>query len=260
MNVSKIFSTVVNTVKRNPIVFAIGVGAYGVGVATSAIFGSCSVTKEEKQVPQQTQTETTPQTQTQSKPNESVFEYVSPNIGENGIVKADTNYFAGTKKPQYILYVADKNRPVQSEIFNRDGSLNEFTVYNVAVDRKNVDTDTYNNKGENTNWTRYNEDGTQEHGDKFNDGWHYYTFDKKENIIKSEYPDGTKQEYKYNPNGSYTVLHSQYGQPKVFFEHDKNDKEVRKKEFDKDGVVKYTVNTTYDKDGCVVKKDTVWNK
>lgn len=259
MNVSKIVSTVVNTVKRNPgLAFAAG-GTLGLAFTAGFIFGNNINKVENEQKPEVAQTPK--QNKSQAKPKEPVFEYVAPKIGEEGIIKADTFYFAGTKKPEAILYTAEKNKPVQETRFNKDGSLKTFTKFDrKPIDGAHLGYSVYNNKGEEIEYSNFEKDGSSVYASKDDRGWNYYNYDKKDKLVKTERSDGTEAEHGYKPNGNETILYSKYGIAENFYEYDKNGKEVSKKDFDENGVVKYTVNTKYDKDGCVVKKDTIWNK
>lgn len=107
------------------------------------------------------------------------------------------------------------------------------------------------------------------HEKKPDGGYRETTYDKTGQVIKYESTNNQPHyssyevEYKYNNDGthsertkSWSLNHSR-NELEVF---DKNNRLIRKKDFDSNDVVKYTVTPKYDKDGSVIKNDTIWNK
>lgn len=57
------------------------------------------------------------------------YKYVPPKIGEDGIVKADTSYYAGTKQPEYIDYQDKNGHSIHLTNFDKNGKMSGFRIY-----------------------------------------------------------------------------------------------------------------------------------
>jgi len=154
-----------------------------------------------------------------------------------------------------------KDAVTHEEKYHKDGSLESFTtISDNGTNRPDVTIK--NNKGEIIWYQSGNGDGTYKTGEKEEKGWNYHTYDKNDRMIEARYAwaPGNKYQYTYNSDGTISELTTKYGTPITYEVKDKNDRLIRKKDFDDKGVVKYTVTPKYDKDCCVIKNDTVWNE
>ncbi len=283
MNISKIARYAMGAILAAPTPTKVmTAGALGAGLVFSSLVGCGSKTETEEKKPQTEKAEKSAQkdsTQTkpaETKPQEPIFEYTSPKIGEDGIVCADTSFFAGTKKPSSIGYYSDDKKQPEAlkyeERFSKDGKLKDFTkVHGFDKKLEIHEFSRYNNKGENVEYQYLTEDGGYYNAENDPNGdERSWKFDSQHRV--TNYNSRTKEPYsrfsqtkKYNKDGSYSVRTDSYysssgSSTNEFEEFDRNGRLIRKKDLDGNDVVKYTVTPKYDKDGCVIKNDTVWNE
>ncbi len=194
--------------------------------------------------------------------------YTRVEVGKGGIVSSDTTYYVGTDKPEYINYSnEDKKTPVY-EKFDENGQLK----YSVKQDFEY-------RPGRDIPYTMYNAQGKKEAEGFYalNDDlkkevfYERYFHDKKDPLrvtysedrdIKTgklieKYDHGYT--YKYKQDGSYTT--EKWGDGGLAIEsYNSKDKLVKKQQLDYNKVLKYTVTPQYNKDGIIIKNDTIWNK
>lgn len=171
---------------------------------------------------------------------EKEFTYVPPKIGEDGIVKADTSYYAGTKQPESIDYNDKDDITRESIEFDKNGKMKGFWKRSHADGQS--EGEWYNEKGELKYKCVTNADGSYTWSRKVDDIWLDRERDKNGRLTSEEY---------YNDDDRYEQRKMTY---------DKNDRLVKEKHYDIDGLLKYTVVPKYNKDGDLVKNDTIRNK
>lgn len=183
------------------------------------------------------------------------YKYVPPKIGEDGIVKADTlNLLDGTK---CIHYCNKDNQLVQSTNYDNNGKMSGFRIYT----SDSGDYNGFNAKGEFTSSLENNADGsyTYAHKDAELGQWLEDKYDKNnrlthyESVIDGKVESG---DMTYHKDGSKT---HKFSLTNNAITRDKNDKIIKEKQYDDNGVLKYTVVPKYNKDGDVIKNDTIRN-
>ncbi len=271
MNISKIAGSAIKAVKvLPPQAKLLAAGTFGAGLLVGTLINCGGKAQSAKQEPQTELIGDTLQisAKQESKQEKPAFEYSSPQVGKDGFIKADTLFYPGTNKPECIKYTQKgamqngESAVTYQENFREDGSLESFTTISYS-DTYSPETITRNSKGEMIEYKLVPKNGSYyECGVKDDEGWAYHTYDKKDRLIESSYSwQGGEQQYTYTYNSDGTVgeLKKRYDTPVRYELKDKNGHLIRKKDFDKQGVVKYTVTPKYDKDGFVIKNDTVWN-
>lgn len=189
---------------------------------------------------------------------EKEFKYVPPKIGEDGIVKADTSYYAGTKQPEYIGYKDENGDLIQVTKFDKNGKMEKFHKY--VKDAFGVERQEYNAKGELVEKFIFSPDGslkTISHKDEISGMWKDVNYDKDGRMTHREFIIGDNIEYEdmtYHKDGSRTEKSTYCKTAETF---DRNNKLIKKKQYDDNGVLKYTVVPKYNKDGDVIKNDTI---
>lgn len=183
------------------------------------------------------------------------YKYVPPKIGEDGIVKADTlNLLDGTK---CIHYRNKDNQLVQSTNYDNNGKMSGFRIYT----SDSGDYNGFNAKGEFTSSLENNADGsyTYAHKDAELGRWLEDKYDKNNRLTHYECVIDGKVEsgdMTYHKDGSKT---HKFSLTNNAITRDKNDKIIKEKQYDDNGVLKYTVVPKYNKDGDVIKNDTIRN-
>lgn len=191
---------------------------------------------------------------------EKEFKYVPPKIGEDGIVKADTSYYAGTKQPEYIGYKDENGDLIQVTKFDKNGKMEKFHKY--VKDAFGVERQEYNAKGELVEKFIFSPDGslkTISHKDEISGMWKDVNYDKDGRMTHREFIIGDNIEYEdmtYHKDGSRTEKSTYCKTAETF---DRNNKLIKKKQYDDNGFLKYTVVPKYNKDGDVIKNDTIRN-
>ncbi len=232
-----------------------GAGALTGSVATYSLFaGQRPTTSEPQQVASKP---AAPKAEAKKEPE---FEYAKPKIGEDGIVKADTSYYAGTKQPEVITYMDKDGDPVRDTELNKQGKLKGFTIYgNGGYDHYDAkgERDIKTRKGSDESWTM---DYKSEHG-----SWLRAKYDAEGRPVHHEFEHKIDDnlyvpaaiDYTYHKDGSVTTRDSRLQTEETV---DKNGKTIKEKKYDDKGVLEYTVVPKYNKDGDVIKNDTIRNK
>ena len=184
------------------------------------------------------------------------YKYVPPKIGEDGIVKADTlNLLDGTK---CIHYRNKDNQLVQSTNYDNNGKMSGFRIYT----SDSGDYNGFNAKGELVEKFIFSPDGslkTISHKDEISGMWKDVNYDKDGRMTHREFIIGDNIEYEdmtYHKDGSRTEKSTYCKTAETF---DRNNKLIKKKQYDDNGFLKYTVVPKYNKDGDVIKNDTIRN-
>ena len=185
------------------------------------------------------------------------YKYVPPKIGEDGIVKADTSYYAGTKQPEYIDYQDKNGHSIHLTNFDKNGKMSGFRIYT----SDSGDYNGFNAKGEFTSSLENNADGSYTYGHKDAElgRWLEDKYDKNNRLTHYECVIDGKVEsddWTYHKDGSKT---HKFSLTNNAITRDKNDKIIKEKQYDDNGVLKYTVVPKYNKDGDVIKNDTIRN-
>lgn len=201
--------------------------------------------------------------------------YTPPEVGKAGIAASDTAYYTGTDKIASVGYYTDKAKKnlIHETEYDESGKVKEYTWYD--PDSKN--------KGW-SDFTTYNPDGSLKTigRNTSNNTFTYINYDEKERQSsintydvntgklserKSYYDGRFLYTEKYNKDGSMSTTDEShyYDKQKQFkkgnrtVEYDKNNNEIREKQFNPDGELEYTVTPKRNKDGDIVKRDTIWN-
>lgn len=263
---------------------AVGTALFGTGVLTGGMMYD-TFKREQKAEPVKEEVQVQKKTQA-AKSEEPKFKYVSPVIGENGIVKADTTYYAGTKTPEVIKYVDKDGKSKVKEFYDESGKLSCYSYMDGEGTYK-----TYDNKGKLAKEGFNTGDGNtvvREYNYEC-DRWDEDVYDKQGRLISeknfSKDSNGeikvSNESFEYNDDGSMKNTYSyNYGQVKWVDSYlsdgstihtdykygdktnetveDKNGKKLKERHY-KDGVLDYTVVPKYNKDGDIVKNDTIRN-
>ena len=273
VNVSKLMGLAgeaLSAVKRAPMAQKATMAAiFGAGAMTGALINCDGFEKEEAKAPTEQVAKkamTKPKAEAKKEPE---FKYVPPKVGEDGIVKADTIYYAGTKQPENILYKDKDGELVHQTDLDKNGKLKGFfNIYPNGKD-KAPDCDEYNAKGEYIGGQRVNDDGSRTYSRKGHDGnWlergadskgrEVYEIYEKANIIgEKTYYTTHLRETEYHKDGSRTVKYSDGNRAITY---DKNGRKIKEKKYDNHDVLEYTVIPKYNKDGDIVKNDTIKNQ
>lgn len=232
---------------------------FGVGAGVGYLAGQ---NNSQKVVSPQTTEQVVDSTATKPKQEqgEKEFTYVPPKIGEDGIVKADTSYYAGTKQPEYIGYKDENGDLIQVTKFDKNGKMEKFHKY--VKDAFGVERQEYNAKGELVEKFIFSPDGslkTISHKDEISGMWKDVNYDKDGRMTHREFIIGDNIEYEdmtYHKDGSRTEKSTYCKTAETF---DRNSKLIKKKQYDDNGFLKYTVVPKYNKDGDVIKNDTIRN-
>ena len=202
--------------------------------------------------------------------------YTPPEVGKAGIAASDTAYYTGTDKIASVRYYTDKAKKnlIHETEYDESGKVKEYTWYDPDSKNKGWSDFTeynangekqatgYNTSGNNFIIIRYNEKGKQSS---------ITTFDVNtgKTLERKSYYDDGRLLYteKYNKDGSYSTTDESYyyDRQKQFkkgdrtVEYDKNDNEIREKQFNPNGELEYTITPKRNKDGDIVKRDTIWN-
>jgi hypothetical protein len=242
----------------------VGAGALLGGLAVDLMVGD-SFEKEETKKPE-TAVVSNPNAQpkaeakVEEKPEaqkEPEFEYVPPTVGKDGIAKADTTMYPGTQKIDYINYCDEKGRPVHTTYFTKDGKFNGF------MDQTGDTSDFYNEAGKLRYRAYLDGDNHIEMACDYKGRWTTNIIDINNGrcIQEEDYDDGKKitHKYKYNSDGSYVATGYEWDTPTDQTTYDKTGKVIQEKRYDDDGQLKYTVKPKYNKEGDIVKRDTIPN-
>jgi hypothetical protein len=253
----------------------VGAGALLGGLAVDLMSGDSFEKEETKK--QETAVVSNPNTQlkaeakVEEKPEaqkEPEFEYVPPTVGKDGIAKADTTMYPGTQKIHTISYYDKDGNRKQVDDYDKNGKMARFEVefpngYKI-----------YNQAGDLVS-SRVELDGTTEMYDEDPDSgyWNRTEYDSKGRMIYDETQNvrldtsslswylSTHEcrAYSYNSDGSFVedVRGDKELNGKITY--DKSGKVVQEKRYDKNGQLKYTVNPKYNKEGDIIKRDTIPN-
>ena len=173
----------------------------------------------------------------QTKPT---YDYVSPEIGKFGVVKTDTTYHCENNAVEGIFYLDKDNRVRQCERFDKDGILKEveYNLYGPDGYRRTITDNAI------TGNTKYMEEEN-------NKEITLTCYDNKGDVA-SVFVTNRKTGEEV---GTFYRNHAKHSE--VYY--DKNDKKIKTKVFKDDETLDYTVTPKYDKDGAVLKNDTVYN-
>lgn len=172
------------------------------------------------------------------------FEYVPPKVGEKGVVKADTTYYVSTSRPASIRY-SYKGGTLHITNFDEKGNFAGYTIatkgdnyYKEIEYNKNGDYVSSYRESTDEKWTE-----TIEYSERI-PGRDWYTGYSSHTTVK--YKDGTCEEINNKTNEKE--------------KYDKNDRLISKKKYDENDVLQYTVIPKYNKDGDLIKNDTIRNE
>ena len=206
----------------------------------------------EKEQPKQQVVQKKQPAKKSEQPNEEDFKYAQPEVGKDGYVKADTSYVTGTKTIGNIVYTTQPDSTgvvhYHTTFYDKNGKFNGFKIgeYRNGKDVHRESRE-FNKKGEKIAYN-YEDDNYEENS---------YT-----NVEMS-----IDDRFKYNPMVNYSYNKKKhigtveyYGGDKDVSYYDKNDDKMLKEKHFKYSDLKYTVIPKYDKDGDVIKNDTIWNK
>lgn len=189
-------------------------------------------------------------------------DYMRREVGKGGIVSADTTYYTGTNKPEIIFY-KDKNKQAQiCEAFNAKGQFDHCIVFEGEKKNGFREYTTYNSKGRKEDEAFFlegNEFYVAHHGDDKNPE-HITSsekYDVKTGRLKEVY-DGADR-YIYNADGTCTTKDYENNEYVLKTSNSKNQL-LNEKHFDLNDVLKYTVVPKRNKEGDVIKNDTIWNR
>ena len=134
----------------------------------------------------------------------------------------------------------------------KEDDYDEFNAKGEYIGAKRVNDDgstTYSSKGYNGNWfeTKYDSKGREV----------YHSYERSEQINGKTYYFTEDKEIEYHKDGSYTVKDSDGNKATTY---DKNDRKIKEKKYGYDDVLQYTVIPKYNKDGDIVKNDTIKNQ
>ena len=211
---------------------------------------------------------------------ENTFKYVPPEVDGERIVKTVETKFAGSDVVEKRQYLGGDGKVLWEERFNSDGSLKEYLDFGkgdtikIEGNTKYVN-DKYNSKGEKISYLHKLSDGGAVYRELQDNGeWDIYEYDKKgrPTYIKTNYDiagyksiDATF--FTYNSDGSYKARtcywHQNNSEPDYIDidYYNSKDKLLKTKRLDYiNKILQYTVIPKYDKDGVLIKNDTVWNK
>ena len=273
VNVSKLMGLAgeaLSAVKRAPMAQKATMAAiFGAGAMTGALINCDGFEKEEAKAPTEQVAKkamTKPKAEAKKEPE---FKYVPPKVGEDGVAKADTIYYAGTNQPETILYKDIDGNTVHQTDLDKNGKLKGFLkIYSNGKDKES-NFDRYNSKGELESSYRVNDDGSTTISTKGHDGnWLergadskgrevYKIYEKADIIGEKIYYTTHLKETEYHKDGSRTVKYSDGNRAITY---DKNDRKIKEKKYDNHDVLEYTVIPKYNKDGDIVKNDTIKNQ
>ena len=273
VNVSKLMGLAgeaLSAVKKAPMAQKTAMAAiFGAGTITGALINCDGFEKEEAKAPtEQVAKKATTKPKAEAK-KEPEFKYVPPKVGEDGVAKADTTYYAGTKQPEHICYRDANGNLVHQTNLEKDGKLAGFLNVFSNGKGKESDFDDYNSKGEYIGAYRVNDDGSSSYSKKGHDGnWLergtdskgrevYQIYEKAEIIGEKIRYMSHIRETEYHKDGYYTVKDTDGNKATTY---DKNDRKIKEKKYDDHDVLQYTVTPKYNKDGDIVKNDTIRNK
>lgn len=194
--------------------------------------------------------------------------YIRVEVGKGGIVSSDTTHYTGTDKPKYINYRNKNKKTPVYEYFDENGQFK----YSVKQDfdycpGREIPYTMYNAKGQKVAEGFYalNDDSKKEvfyerfFRDEKNPSHVTYSEDRdiKTGKLIEKYDNGNT--YKYKLDGTYTT--EKWGDGGFVIEsYNSKDKLVKKQQLDYNNVLKYTIIPQYNKDGIVIKNDTIWNQ
>ena len=268
VNIAKLAGMAANQLLKNPKALAVGASIAGlsIGIPIGQSFSEDKVGDEfEKSLKTEVKADTTKVTKPEVKEAEAKFQYQPPKIGEDGIVKADTSYWLRDGKVAKISYLNKDNKEIRTEHFDENGKLKSYTCYVQTVEGGYIKS-TYNLKGELIEQEEKDKKGNTEefklgeHGNwliqKFDSKGRVTQYETEEHITDGRY--GTRTiSYTYHPNGSYTIFKENDHKKTTY---DKNGNVINEKQYDSTGKLEYTVVPKYNKDGDLVKRDTIRNK
>lgn len=279
---------------QKPTALAVGTGIVGLTVGLS--LGKCTGDTEvgdsfEKKPKTELKTDSTNVTKPEAKEEKPKFEYKPPQIGAYGIEKTDTGYYENSGKVAEIIYLDKNNKAVHKQTLNQDGTLKEFIWFESRKDGYHhahtynnqgvlkidytensdgsIEQMTFNDKGEMIGRFRQEKDGSTTKTDKSEHGnWLRDEYDSKGRPIRHEYeynvnssgePIYTTQivKYTHHPDGSYSEESSGENEQITY---DKNGRVIKEKIYDDNKQLKYTVIPKYNKEGDIVKRDTIRNE
>ena len=273
VNVSKLMGLAgeaLSAAKKAPMAQKAAMAAiFGAGTITGALINCDGFEKEETKAPTEQVAKkamTKPKAEAKKEPE---FKYVPPKIGEDGVVKADTTYYAGTKQPASIYYKDKNGEDVHETDLDKNGKLEGFYEFYSNGKGKESDYDKFDAKGNIISKKRVYLDGSISYSSRGGCGRLLETrYDSQNRKVFDEYESvdiiGDKiyhtpyiRETEYHKDGSYTVKDSDGNKATTY---DKNDRKIKEKKYGYDDVLQYTVIPKYNKDGDIVKNDTIKNK
>lgn len=273
VNVSKLMGLAgeaLSAVKRAPMAQKTAMAAiFGAGAMTGALINCDGFEKEEAKAPTEQVAKkamTKPKAEAKKEPE---FKYVPPKVGEDDVAKADTIYYAGTNQPESILYKDKDGKTVHQTDLDKNGKLKGFYDIYSNGKGKESDYDYFNAKGDFVLANRVNPDGSKTLSSKGHNGnWLeikydskgrkvYQSYEKPMQIEGKTYYSPNYIETKYHKDGSHTV---KFTEDNTAITYDKNDRKIKEKKYGYDDVLQYTVIPKYNKDGDIVKNDTIRNK
>ena len=273
VNVSKLMGLAgeaLSAVKKAPMAQKTAMAAiFGAGTMTGALINCDGFEKEEAKVPTEQVAKkamTKPKAEAKKEPE---FKYVPPKVGEDGVAKADTTYYAGTKQPECILYKDENGEIVHLTDLDKNGKLEDFCNFYSNGKGKEPNYERFNAKGEIIFRKRINSDGSSSYSSMGGCGRLLTTrYDSQDREVFDEYESidiindkiyytPYRRETEYHKDGSYTVKDTNGNKATIY---DKNDRKIKEKKYDNHDVLQYTVIPKYNKDGDIVKNDTIKNK
>lgn len=205
---------------------------FGVGAAADIMIGDLfEKNGVNKEVKEKTELVAQPQKQADStkvEAKEPEFKYVPPKVGAPGIASSDTIFYTGTNQPANIMYYDKDGKLRHQTNYAKDGKLESFST---GLDKNNYIE--YDNKGEFIVEV---------------------TSDKNNKILEERFAECT---ITYNPDGTSSLRGNDNSGVSVY---DKNARLIKEKEYNADGTLKHTIIPKYNKEGDMVRRDTIPNK
>jgi hypothetical protein len=236
-------------------------GGLAVDLMSGDSFEKEETKKQETAVVSNPNTQLKAEAKVEEKPEaqkEPEFEYVPPTVGKDGIAKADTTMYPGTQKIRYINYIDDKGKTVHYTKFAKDGKFDGF-----CKETSDGEEYGYDKAGELNYYCHKEGDNVVMETKDKNGRWMTDIIDsKKGRYIQEEayyHDDKITYKYKYNSDGSYVATGYEWNTPTDQTTYDKTGKVVQEKRYDKNGQLKYTIKPKYNKEGDIIKRDTIPN-
>lgn len=289
-NLAKLAGGVLKQVKALPPAAKIGIAAGGALIFGAGMLVDRAIIGDRLEKTKGMQQESAPESEVELQQEETDMgiklkkpdSYVSPQVSDSG--RVDTIFFTGTKLPRFIGYFdtlkCGKEGAIYQtweEEYNKDGEMENYTVFdwshlpNAGYYKEEPDCTTYDKDGKLVKMVRNYNDG-QIYRDYTDKNWKIdMEYDKDGNVCHTVYDRLSRNDFRkgdwctskkdYNPDGSYVEkLTICCGDDEIKY-FDKNERLTKKKVLNNNnGVLKFTVTPKYNKDGDLIKNDTIWNK